>query len=193
MRSGHAAWSLVFPGLLALGGMSGSAAFAQTAPGPASATRPASTTPACGLRQPGDTRPRIGLALGGGGARGIAHVAVLREIEALHIPVDCIAGTSMGALVGGLYASGMSIDDMEHLVTSTDWKRLFDDSVERPERTYRRKQDDRDALATVGVGVGGPRGVKLSPGVLQGERIMAMFEQATLGVSRVEHFDALPI
>ncbi|BCT91561.1 patatin [Lysobacter helvus] len=180
--------------MLLLGGLFTSAAFAQstsTTTTPAPATAPA--TPACGTRAPGDTRPRIGLALGGGGARGIAHVAILREIEARHIPIDCIAGTSMGALVGGLYASGMSVDDMEHLVTSTDWKRLFDDSIERPERTYRRKQDDRDALATVGVGIGGPRGLKLSPGVLQGERILAMFEQATLGVSRVEHFDQLPI
>jgi NTE family protein len=189
MRCRHA-WSMVFPGALAFCALFASTAFAQTTAAP---TTPASTTPACGTREPGDTRPRIGLALGGGGARGIAHVAVLREIEALHIPIDCVAGTSMGALVGGLYASGMSVDDMEQLVTSTDWKRLFNDSIARPERTYRRKQDDRDALATVGVGIGGPRGLKLSPGVLQGERIMAMFEHATLSVSRVEHFDDLPI
>src|SRR6478609_10034546 len=97
----------------------------------------------CGHRDPGDTRPRIGLALGGGGARGVAHVSVLREIERLHIPIDCIAGTSMGSLVGGLYASGVSVDQMEHLVTSTDWPRLFDDSIDRPERSYRRKLDDR--------------------------------------------------
>jgi NTE family protein len=149
--------------------------------------------PACGTREPGDTRPRIGLALGGGGARGIAHVSVLREIEAQHVPIDCIAGTSMGALVGGLYASGMSVDAMEHLVGSTDWKRLFDDSIPRAERSYRRKQDDRDALATVGIGVGGPRGFKVSPGVLQGERILAMFERNTLAASGIERFDDLPI
>lgn len=147
---------------------------------------------ACGLREPGDTRPRIGLALGGGGARGIAHISVLRKIEELRIPVDCIAGTSMGALVGGLYASGMPVDDMRALVESTDWKRLFDDSLARPERSYRRKQDDRDALTTVGIGIGS-KGVRLSPGLLQGERILAMFEKATLSVSAIEHFDQLPI
>src|SRR6476661_7071932 len=87
----------------------------------------------CGHRTLGDTRPRIGLALGGGGARGIAHISVLREIGNLHIPIDCVAGTSMGALVGGLYAAGMSVDDMQQLVVSTDWQRLFDDSLERPE------------------------------------------------------------
>jgi NTE family protein len=146
----------------------------------------------CGTRAVGDTRPRIGLALGGGGARGIAHISVLRTIEELHIPIDCVAGTSMGALVGGLYASGMSADDMEQLVLSTDWKRLFDDSLERPERSFRRKQDDRDNLATIGVGIN-KRGIKLSPGLLQGERILAMFERVTLSASAIDDFDHLPI
>ena len=146
----------------------------------------------CGTRLPGDNRPRIGLALGGGGARGIAHISVLRMIEALRIPVDCIAGTSMGALVGGLYASGISVDDMETLVVTTDWKRLFDDSLDRPERSFRRKQDDRDNLATIGVGVR-EGSIKLSPGLLQGERILAMFERSTLHASAIDDFDGLPI
>ena len=140
----------------------------------------------------GDTRPRIGLALGGGGARGVAHISVLKELEALHIPVDCIAGTSMGALVGGLYASGRSTQDMEKLILSTDWKQLFDDNVAREERSYRRKHDDRDGLATVGVGISGGR-VRVSPGLLQGERILSMFERETLGVSEIDDFDKLPI
>lgn len=147
---------------------------------------------ACGLREPGDTRPRIGLALGGGGARGIAHISVLRKIEELRIPIDCVAGTSMGALVGGLYASGMPVGDMRQLVASTDWKRLFDDSLARPERSYRRKQDDRDSLVTLGVGIN-EKGLRLSPGLLQGERILAMFERTTLAVSALDDFDRLPI
>ncbi len=152
----------------------------------------AGTANVCGTRLPGDTRPRIGLALGGGGARGIAHISVLREIGNLHIPIDCVAGTSMGALVGGLYAAGMSVDDMQQLVVSTDWQRLFDDSLERPERSFRRKQDDRDSLATLGVGVR-RGGIRISPGLLQGERILAMFEHATLKVSAIDDFDRLPI
>ncbi|HJW44851.1 MAG TPA: patatin-like phospholipase family protein, partial [Lysobacter sp.] len=152
----------------------------------------ATAAPSCGVREPGDARPRIGLALGGGGARGIAHISVLRKIEELRIPVDCVAGTSMGALVGGLYASGMSVDDMEDLVLSTDWKRLFDDTIERAERSYRRKQDDRESLTTVGVGISRGR-LKVSPGVLQGERILAMFERSTVGVSAIADFDELPI
>lgn len=163
------------------------AAWAQTA-----ASENASVPASCGSRDAGDMRPRIGLALGGGGARGIAHISVLQMIEELRIPVDCVAGTSMGALVGGLYASGMPVDRMEELVVSTDWKRLFDDSLERPERSYRRKQDDRDHLTTLGVGIKG-RGLRLSPGLLQGERILAMFERSTLPVSAIDDFDQLPI
>ena len=165
---------------------------AGTALAQAGPVEPAAPEAACGTRAAGDTRPRIGLALGGGGARGIAHISVLRMIEELHIPIDCVAGTSMGALVGGLYASGMSVDDMEELVVSTDWKGLFDDSLERPERSYRRKQDDREGLATIGVGVRAT-GIKVSPGLLQGERILAMFEHSTMGVSAIEDFDLLPI
>lgn len=164
-----------------------SAAWAQTA-----ASEKAPVPASCGNRDAGDMRPRIGLALGGGGARGIAHISVLRMIKELRIPVDCVAGTSMGALVGGLYASGMPVDRMEELVVSTDWKRLFDDSLERPERSYRRKQDDRDHLTTLGVGIKGS-GLRLSPGLLQGERILAMFERSTLPVSAIDDFDQLPI
>jgi len=146
----------------------------------------------CGARAPGDTRPRIGLALGGGGARGVAHISVLRKLEALHVPVDCIAGTSMGSLVGGLYASGMSVEAMEHLVLTTDWARLFDDNLERKERSFRRKQDDRDNLATLGVGVG-DKGLVVSAGMLQGERILQMFERETMRASAIDDFDRLPI
>jgi NTE family protein len=142
--------------------------------------------------EPGSDRPSIGLALGGGGARGISHVSVLRKLEQMRIPVDCIAGTSIGSLVGGLYASGKSIDELETLVTSMDWMQLFDDSLARPERSFRRKQDDRDRLATLGVGIRSGR-LRLSPGILQGQRILALFERETLGVSAIDDFDALPI
>lgn len=147
---------------------------------------------ACGVREPGDIRPRIGLVLGGGGARGMAHISVIRMLEELHIPVDCIAGTSMGALAGGLYASGMSVDAMQELVVSTDWKRLFDDSINRVDRSYREKRDDRNGLTTIGIGIGDGK-LKLSPGLLQGQRIVAMFERETVDVSGINDFDLLPI
>lgn len=155
------------------------------------AATPVSKT-ACGEREPGDSRPRIGLVLGGGGARGFAHISVIRMLEELNIPVDCIAGTSMGALAGGLYASGMSVDDMEKLVVSTDWKRLFDDSISREDRSYREKQDDRDGLTTVGIGIGDNK-LKLSPGLLQGQRVLALFQSETVAVSGIHDFNLLPI
>jgi len=76
-------------------------------------------------------RPRIGLVLGGGGARGGAHLGVLEVLEELHVPIDCIAGTSMGALVGGAYAAGVAPDDVKKLVEETDWISIFDDSAGR--------------------------------------------------------------
>jgi len=71
--------------------------------------------------QPQAARPRIGLVLSGGGARGAAHIGVLKVLEENRVPIDAIAGTSMGAVVGGLYASGLSAADIERVMTSVDW------------------------------------------------------------------------
>ena len=87
-------------------------------------------------------RPRVALVLGGGGARGIAHLGVLKALEALRIPVDCIAGTSMGALVGGAYASGVSVDEMQRRLSKVDWDALFVDDPPRIEKPYHAKHDD---------------------------------------------------
>ena len=137
-------------------------------------------------------RPRIGLVLGGGGARGIAHISVLRKLEEMHVPVDCIAGTSMGALVGAMYASGMSVDDIEKTVLGLDWQRLFDDSLDRPERSFRRKKDDDLVISAPGVGIG-RKGVKIAGGILGGERILLLFEKLVEPVATIEDFDRLPI
>jgi len=76
-------------------------------------------------------RPRVGLVLSGGGARGAAHVGVLKVLDEMHVPIDAIAGTSMGAVVGGLYASGMSATQIETLISSVNWQDAFRD---RPPR-----------------------------------------------------------
>jgi NTE family protein len=148
----------------------------------------------CGVRGPGDTRPRIGLALGGGGARGIAHVRILKQLEGLNIPVDCIAGTSAGALVGALYASGSTPEQIEQVVLSTEWLSLFTDTLPRRDRSLRRKADDYAQLAPIGIGLGGEgKAVALAGGVSEGEKLIALFERAT-GGSRVSgRFDDLPI
>src|SRR5271167_3146149 len=73
----------------------------------------------------GAGRPRICLVLSGGGARGMAHIGVLKVLEDLKVPIDCIAGTSMGAVVGGLYASGMSAGEIDATMRSVDWQAAF--------------------------------------------------------------------
>ena len=148
----------------------------------------------CGHRAPGDTRPRIGVALGGGGARGIAHVRILRQLEALDIPVDCIAGTSAGALVGALYASGQTPAQIEQVVLETDWLPMFRDTLPRRERSLQRKSDDYEQLAAIGIGLGGEgRRVQLAGGVSQGERLIALFERVTGGSRISGDFDDLSI
>ena len=139
-----------------------------------------------------EDRPRVGLVLGGGGARGIAHISVLRKLEAMRVPVDCVAGTSMGALVGALYASGMPVDEIEKTVLEMDWTQMFDDSLARSERSYRRKTDDTLVIAAPGVGVGA-KGVKIAAGLLAGERILLLLERLIEPVSTIEDFDRLPI
>src|SRR5258708_37424543 len=83
---------------------------------------------------------RIGLVLGGGGARGGAHLGVLDVLEELRVPIDCIAGTSMGALVGGAYAAGVSPKDIQALVAEADWIGMFDDTAGRQTVNPRRQQ-----------------------------------------------------
>src|SRR6202049_5280690 len=93
-----------------------------------------------------EKRPRICLVLSGGGARGVAHIGVLKVLEELKIPIDCIAGTSMGAIVGGLYASGMTALDINSTMRSLDWQEAFHDAPPRRDLAFRRKQDDRNFL-----------------------------------------------
>lgn len=140
----------------------------------------------------GTSRPTVGLVLGGGGARGAAHIGVLRELERMRIPIDAIAGTSIGAIVGGLYASGMSVAELEILVASLDWKEAFTDGLARENLRYRRKQDD--AAFPIGLELGFRGGEILLPkGVLQGQKLGLILRELTLGVSQVSDFDDLAI
>src|SRR5436189_6192867 len=87
-------------------------------------------------------RPKIGLALSGGGAKGCAHVGVLRQLEKMHIPVDYIAGTSMGAVIGALYASGMTPDEIENTLATIDWEEVLSDATAFHKLTYRSKGEE---------------------------------------------------
>ncbi len=137
-------------------------------------------------------RPRIGLVLSGGGARGEAHVGVLKVLEELHIPIDAIAGTSMGAVVGGLYASGMSATEIEHLLLTVDWQDAFSDRLPRRDLGFRRKQDDSNFLVRYSLGIGRD-GFKLPKGLIQGQKLSQVLRAATLRVGAIRNFDDLPI
>lgn len=94
-------------------------------------------------------RPKIALVLAGSGAKGAAHMGVLRALEEMHVPVDIITGTSMGAYVGGLYATGMSAEEIEALIYSVDWNRGYRDRVDRSQRRVRDKEyEDRYQITT---------------------------------------------
>jgi NTE family protein len=141
---------------------------------------------------PGE-RPRIGLVLSGGGARGAAHAGVIRVLEELRIPVDAVAGTSMGAVVGGLYAAGLGADEIDQVFRELDWQDLLTDRAPRRDLVYRRKQDDRSILAKGALGVRPGEGVELPLGLVQGQKVTQLLRTATLRVAEVRDFDRLPI
>ena len=136
-------------------------------------------------------RPRICVVLSGGGARGIAHIGVLKVLEDLKIPIDCIAGTSMGAVVGGLYASGMSAREIETTMRSVDWQEAFRDTPPRRDLAFRRKQDDRNFLVRLPLGL--KHGQLLLPkGFIQGQKLQETLRQLTLQFNDSTDFDKLP-
>lgn len=133
----------------------------------------------------------MGLVLSGGGARGAAHVGVLKVLEDLRVPVDAIAGTSMGAVVGGLYASGLDARQIEKLMTSINWQDAFRDRPPREELTLRRKQEDESFLVKFPLGLRNGR-VVLPRGLIQGQRLTETLRRLTLPVARLSNFDDLP-
>ena len=136
-------------------------------------------------------RPRIGLVLSGGGARGLAHIGVLKVLEREHIPVDVIAGTSMGAIVGGLYASGMSAAEIEKAVADMDWDNAFASRVDRRQLSQRRKEQDVDVSPLIELGVGSG-GIKAPIGALSSRMLEAHLRRLTLRARKVRSFDELP-
>lgn len=139
-----------------------------------------------------DERSKIGLALSGGGARGAAHIGVLRELERLRVPIDYIAGTSIGAIVGAAYASGMSTDEIEKTIVDTDWDNIFKDQPPRTDRSVRRKFDDRIFQIENEIGFDGGK-IKLPSGLVQGQKLQLLLDRLFVPVANVLDFDKLPI
>ncbi|MEM7610431.1 MAG: patatin-like phospholipase family protein, partial [Pseudomonadota bacterium] len=138
-----------------------------------------------------EERPRIALVLSGGGARGAAHVGVIRMLEELRVPVDVVIGTSMGAVVGGLHASGLNADQLEQVIRDIDWLDAFDDDPPRKDLTYRRKRDDDDFLIDFELGVRDGR-VRLPKGIIQAQKLALYLREFSLQVAHINQFDDLP-
>ncbi len=162
------------------------AAWAGERPAPAADVAP----PPSG--QPSTERPRIGLVLSGGGARGLAHVGVLKMLEREHIPIDVIAGTSMGAIVGGLYASGMSAAQIEAQLMMVKWDEVFANRVERPLLSQRRKEEDFQFSPVLEFGM--REGELRAPlGALSGRGLETLLRRYTMPVRDVHDFSRLAI
>lgn len=141
--------------------------------------------------QPGTPRPRIGLVLSGGGARGLAHLGVMRWMDEHRIPVDYVAGTSMGALVGALYATGLNADERQQFIDSVNWESVFLTEPNYSQLSFRRKEDRRSyqvaTLMGLRHGVGSPNG--FSPGHATG----LLLDRIAFPYSNLKSFDDLPI
>ncbi|RFU43678.1 patatin [Paraburkholderia sp. DHOC27] len=160
-----------------------SVAYASTSVPPAfEGHQPASST----------TRPRICLVLSGGGARGYAHIGVLKELERLHVPIDCIAGTSMGAVIGGLYASGMRATEIEAALAGIDLTDVAFDRSARHEKPEAVRSDEMRYPLGLPLGFGDGR-IKTATGLVYGKQLLALLQANTSRLPGDVDFDNLPV
>lgn len=136
------------------------------------------------------SRPRIGLTLEGGGALGLAHVGVLLWLEQHHIPVDYIAGTSLGGVVAGLYATGKSGDDVRSFMRGVQWDNALRGEVPYHDLSFRRKEDQRDYPNSIEFGL--KKGVQFPSGLNSGHEVGLILDRASLPYSDMKTFDDLP-
>ncbi|MBR4298771.1 MAG: patatin-like phospholipase family protein [Bacteroidales bacterium] len=147
------------------------------------------------------TRPKVGLVLSGGGAKGAAHIGVLKYIEEAGIPIDYIAGTSMGSIVGGMYALGYSSDEILDIISDVDWDRLISNQVERRKISYGRKYESLTQMVTIPFSVGTDKAElqsrsfknSLPTGIVSGDNLINLFNSLSVGYSDPVDFDELPI
>ena len=167
----------------AFGALSLAAAIFAAAPGPARADDQAAAA---------SGRPRIGLVLAGGGAKGGAHVGVLKVLEEMRVPIDCIAGTSMGALVGGGYASGIPAKDLETFVTTIDWKKVVGSQGRRDLEPIEQKRDGATYSNDFELGIT-PDGILLPGGLVNTSNIEDLLRSYVATARLTDQFDKLPI
>jgi NTE family protein len=136
-------------------------------------------------------RPRVGIALSGGGALGLAHIGVLRYLEERRIPVDRIAGTSMGGLLGGLYATGLTAKDLERIVREANWDDLLRTTPRFEDRIVAEKQEWNRVTGSYSIPLGG--GLSLPAGINSGQSLVGLLSRETAAYWDVQRFDDLPI
>ena len=147
------------------------------------------------------SRPKIGLVLSGGGAKGAAHIGVIKYLEQAGIPIDYIAGTSMGSIVGGMYALGYSSDEILDIISAVDWDRLISNKVDRQKICYTNKHETRTQLITVPFSLGTDRQEfqkrsfkkSLPTGIVSGDNLINLFNSLSVGYSDPVDFNELPI
>ena len=137
-------------------------------------------------------RPRVALVLGGGGARGAAHIGVLEALEKRHVPVDCVVGTSMGGLISGAYAAGVSPEKMRAEMAEADWSDMFIDNPPYAEINQRRKIMSRRFIPGSETGVSGS-GVAYQGGVIAGQKIKLFFNRLVSAEHGERRIEALPL
>jgi NTE family protein len=155
-------------------------------------TKPEDNTPKRSDPKNINRRPKVGLVLSGGGARGAAHIGVLETLEELQVPIDCVAGTSFGAIVGGLYASGVSIDEMKQSINEIDWDTVLSNGVPRSDQTFRRKQDNESFLIPYQIGIQDGK-LKQPPGLIDNANLSRVIIGLLKNKRPNVDFDKLPI
>lgn len=146
-------------------------------------------------------RPKVGLVLSGGGAKGAAHIGVIKYLEEAGIPIDYIAGTSMGSIVGGFYALGYSSDEIVELISSVDWNHLISNNVERKRISFSEKLDRKRHLVTIPFSTGkGDEEFKkksfrnaLPGGIVSGDNLLNLFNSLSVDYSEYMMFSDLDI
>src|SRR5260370_24302373 len=144
------------------------------------------------IESPQEKRPRakIGVALEGGGALGLAHIGVLQWFEDHHIPIDYIAGTSMGGLVGGLYATGKTPKELQEIVEQQNWDIIIGGQTPYEDLSFGRKEDERDYPTFIQIGL--KKGLSLPAGLNAGHQISLLIDRETLPYANLKSFDDLP-
>jgi len=136
--------------------------------------------------------PRIGIALDGGGALGLAHIGALRWMEEHHIPVQIVAGTSMGGLIGGLYATGNSPQEIEQFAQAINWDKVLGEATAYPDLAYRRKEDEEDFPASLQL-TWKNKGVHVKEGANSGQQVQLLLDEIALPYSETRDFNTLPL